>query len=171
MSSEYKFTERDPSLIQQATLCFLVKDNKVLLAMKKRGFAEGLWNGAGGKIKDEEIEEGAKRETKEEIDIDITEMEKVAVLHFYFPKDPIKDGWNQDVHVFIVREWSGEPKETEEMKPRWFDIDKLSFEKMWSDDSLWLPRVLTGEKIEGWFAMDDNNGIEAYKIKELKDVG
>ena len=33
-----------------STLCFLVKDNQILLAMKKRGFGEGKWNGVGGKV-------------------------------------------------------------------------------------------------------------------------
>lgn len=33
-----------------ATLCYLLKDDQVLLAMKKRGFGEGKWNGPGGKV-------------------------------------------------------------------------------------------------------------------------
>ena len=36
--------------MKQATLCLLVKDNEILLAMKKRGFGVGKWNGVGGKI-------------------------------------------------------------------------------------------------------------------------
>ena len=40
--------------LRQATLCFPVKDGKVLLAMKRRGFAAGKWNGAGGKVSPED---------------------------------------------------------------------------------------------------------------------
>ena len=38
----------------QATLCFLTKKDSVLLGMKKRSFAEGKWNGFGGKQNDTE---------------------------------------------------------------------------------------------------------------------
>jgi ADP-ribose pyrophosphatase YjhB (NUDIX family) len=49
----------------QSTLSFLIKDNKVLLAQKKRGFGVGKWNGVGGKKNsDETIEQTAKRETE-----------------------------------------------------------------------------------------------------------
>ncbi|OIP76236.1 MAG: hypothetical protein AUK09_02515 [Parcubacteria group bacterium CG2_30_36_38] len=38
--------------MKQATLCLLIKrDSKeILLAMKKRGFGVGKWNGVGGKF-------------------------------------------------------------------------------------------------------------------------
>ena len=32
------------------TLLFLRRDGQILLAMKKRGFGEGKWNGVGGKV-------------------------------------------------------------------------------------------------------------------------
>ena len=36
--------------MQQATLCILLNNDKILLAMKKRGFGAGKWNAVGGKI-------------------------------------------------------------------------------------------------------------------------
>ena len=38
--------------MKQTNLCFLLKDGKVLLGMKKRGFGAGKWNGFGGKLKE-----------------------------------------------------------------------------------------------------------------------
>ncbi len=163
------FADRNPKSIQQATLCFLVKDNEVLLAMKKRGFGVGLWNGSGGKIKiGESRKQAAKREVKEEVGIDVFNLRYMALLHFYFPDDPKKKDWNQDVHVFTTRRWSGEPLETEEMMPKWFKISEIPFDTMWPDDAYWLPHVLNGKKIEGWFAFDDNNKILDYLIKGQK---
>lgn len=54
--------------LRQATLCFLIKGSSILLAMKKRGFAAGKWNGSGGKPTDgdKSIEATAKREMFEE---------------------------------------------------------------------------------------------------------
>ena len=58
--------------VKEMTLGFLVKDNKVLLAMKKRGFGVGRWNGIGGKLEVNESPESAmKREANEEINIKI----------------------------------------------------------------------------------------------------
>ena len=37
--------------MQTETLCLLMRDNEILLAMKKRGFGVGKWNGVGGKVK------------------------------------------------------------------------------------------------------------------------
>ena len=48
------------------TLCLVVKENTILLGMKKRGFGVGRWNGFGGKLHEgESIEDAAKRETLE----------------------------------------------------------------------------------------------------------
>ena len=136
--------------------------------MKKRGFGAGLWNGIGGKVAlGETIELAAQREASEEIGIKIIQAKKAALLHFYFPQDPKKKGWNQDVHVFLVSKWEGEPQETEEMRPQWFGIPKIPFEAMWSDDPHWLPKVLAGEIILGWFSFDDNNKVSDYKIKNV----
>lgn len=44
------------------TLVMIMKDNRLLLGMKKRGFGKGRWNGFGGKVQGgETIIEAAKR--------------------------------------------------------------------------------------------------------------
>lgn len=137
--------------MKTANVCFLLKDDKVLLAMKKRGFGVGKWNGVGGKIADEEsVEESMVREAKEEIgvEIDPRDLEKIAINKFLFPE---KKGWGLLVHCFIARRWKGEPQESEEMRPQWFALDKIPYEQMWSDDKFWLPRALGGEKLKAEF--------------------
>ncbi len=137
--------------MKQTTLCFLVKDDRVLLAMKKRGFGVGRWNGVGGKLqKGETIEAAAVREIKEEIGVDVREdnLENIGKLSFSFQDN---QDWNQECAVFIVRDWHGEPTESEEMHPQWYQKDKVPFHEMWVDDPHWLPLVLAGKKIEGEF--------------------
>jgi hypothetical protein len=34
----------------ETTLLLLIKNNKIMLALKKRGFGEGKFNGVGGKL-------------------------------------------------------------------------------------------------------------------------
>ncbi len=148
-----------------ATLVFFVEDGKILLGMKKRGFGVNKWNGFGGKvIEGEEIESAAIREVFEEIGVKIKKLEKFGEIEFYFPH---KSEWNQVVHVFLARDWEGEIKETEEMKPKWFDINSIPYEEMWVDDKFWLPQVLEGKKIKAKFVFgQDNNSLIDYEVKE-----
>jgi 8-oxo-dGTP diphosphatase/2-hydroxy-dATP diphosphatase len=71
------------------TLCLIVKDDRVLLGMKKRGFGMGKWNGFGGKLHDgESIEDATRRETLEECGVIINTMEKAGMNTFTFEGDP-----------------------------------------------------------------------------------
>ena len=153
--------------MKQATLLFLIKDNQILLAMKKRGFGQGRWNGAGGKPKEgETIIETAIRETQEEIGVTPKNISQVATLDFYFQNKP---EWNQQVLVFISNDWEGEISESEEMKPRWFEIDKIPFESMWPDDPFWLPLILKNKKIKAEFTFGDKDIVLNQKVEEIRN--
>jgi ADP-ribose pyrophosphatase YjhB (NUDIX family) len=164
MSRLSTIKEKNTIALRQATLCFLIKDNSILLAMKKRGFAAGKWNGAGGKPKngDKTIEATARRETFEETMVIPRNLKKVAVLNFYFE---LQSDWNQQVIVFVTNEWNGTPTETEEMAPKWFDIKEIPYDQMWDDDILWLPKVLSGKIVEGNFLFDENQKMLEHDIK------
>lgn len=160
---EYKETLQKP--LRQATLCFLIRGDEVLLAMKKRGFGVGKWNGAGGKKDGEEtIEAAAEREVYEEIGVTVKDLEQVAVINFYFPHNL---DWGQQVHVYLAREWEGEPVESEEMLPKWFNKADIPFKDMWADDEHWLPQVLQGQKVEGDFIFGENEEILDHQLRLL----
>jgi len=151
--------------LRQATLGFLIKDNQILLAMKKRGFGVGKWNGVGGKPdKNETIEETSKREVGEEIGVEVLSQEIVAILDFYFE---CEESWNQQVVVFKISKWKNEPLESEEMAPQWYDVNKIPYDKMWVDDKFWLPKVLSGEKIKAKFVFGENETITEMKVEKL----
>jgi 8-oxo-dGTP diphosphatase / 2-hydroxy-dATP diphosphatase len=146
------------------TLCIIRKENKLLLGMKKRGFGEGRWNGFGGKVDDNEtINKSAIRELKEEVGIIAQELEKVGILAFEFENDEKL----LEVHVFLVKNFSGDIIETDEMRPGWFDIDNIPFDKMWSDDIFWLPLLLENKKFKGKFLFDKPSNTE-YSSKILE---
>ena len=147
---------------------FLTRNDEILLAMKKRGFGEGKWNGSGGKVQPgEEIEEAAKREVEEEIGVSVKNLIKVAVLNFYFIE---KREWDQQVTVYLTRDWQGEPAESEEMKPKWFKIKMIPYNKMWSDDSYWLPDVLEGKKVNADFLFGNNQQMIDKNIAYEKSL-
>lgn len=150
----------------KTTLCLLKKDDMILLAMKKRGFGEGKYNGVGGKLKENETpEEAMIRETEEEILVTPTKYEKVGEIDF----EEYYKGQKQNLvfHLYIVTEWLGEPSESDEMKPYWFKIDNIPYDKMFKDDQYWLPLILEGKKIKAYFQFDENWNLLSKKITEL----
>lgn len=141
---------QEEKVLLNATLCFLVKDNKVALALKTRKIGQGCWNGYGGGIDGIETPiQSAIRELKEEAEVEATpeDMDKVAIINFY---NTNSDGaiFICIVHVYVVHQWRGEPQPTETMiNPTWFDKELLPLEKMMPADKQWLPIVLSGKKI------------------------
>ncbi|MDQ3064823.1 MAG: 8-oxo-dGTP diphosphatase [bacterium] len=155
--------------MKQLTLLFLIKDSSVLLAMKKRGFGVGRWNGVGGKLEQNEtVEQAMIRECQEEICVIPTDYEKVAKIIFHEQYDQeIKELL---VDVFVAKKWDGEPTETEEMRPEWFEFQKLPFETMWPDDKYWLPEVLEGKKIVTEFDLDKNDQITHKMVRQVRQL-
>lgn len=158
--------------MRQDTLLFLLDDDtqEILLAMKKRGFGVGKLNGVGGKVgKGETVEAAAVREAQEEVGVKIQEKDlvKVGELKFYFKDKP---EWSINCHVFFTRAWTGEPAESEEMAPEWFDRTSLPFDRMWVDDKYWLPMVLRGDYVQAEFNFNnDGSELLRYKINGSKD--
>jgi mutator protein MutT len=134
-----------------------------LLALKKRGFGEGLWNGAGGKLeKGETPEQAMIRETQEEIGITPTVYKEMARLYF---EDWFKGERSKLVgYVFIATDFLGEPGESDEMRPQWFDLDSIPYSEMLEDDRYWLPEILAGNKIKGKIKYDGNMKLVSHKI-------
>jgi len=162
------------------TLCIVYKYPEILLGMKKRGFGSGLWNGFGGKVhpvksakggpasrkfnrvKKESIEEAAKRELREECGLTAVEMEKVGVIKFEFQGK--KDA--PEVHFFWVKKWTGNPAESEEMRPSWFQINNIPLDKMWPDDKYWIPIFLDNKKFKGKFLFGKKGEIINHELKQ-----
>lgn len=150
----------------QLTVLFLIKEDKVLLAMKKRGFGEGRWNGVGGKLEPgESIEQAVVRESQEEIRVTPTRFTKTARIIFHENHKGRLD--ILEVHVFLASAWEGKPSETEEMSPRWFQIDSIPYGEMWDDDPHWLPAVLAGKKLVCEFWLDKDDRLVQKSVKEV----
>jgi len=151
------------------TLILLVKDDQILLAQKKRGFGKGHWNGAGGKVEPgETIEQAMIRECQEEIMVTPRNYEQVARHTFEVHYNGAPE--TLEVHAFISDTWTGEPTETEEMRPQWFSKQDIPYKNMWQDDTYWLPRVLAGKKVVGHFTFDDQDKMLTHKIQEVDSL-
>jgi 8-oxo-dGTP diphosphatase / 2-hydroxy-dATP diphosphatase len=147
------------------TLCIIHRSGRVLLGMKKRGFGQGLWNGFGGKIhQGESLEEAALRECQEEAGIVPQGLIPKGTLTFSYTQNPDAP---HEVHVFATGAFTGQPVETEEMRPRWFAQDAIPYDSMWPDDKYWLPLLLEGKSFAGSFVFDETATILDYNIRTL----
>ena len=150
--------------MKQATLCFIIRDNKILLGKKKFGFGKDKYNGFGGKLNpNENPEQAAIRELFEESNLKASKITKVGEISYIFP-DKIE--FNQIVHIFLVDSYEGIEKETEEMLPKWFNIKEIPFNEMWDNDKYWIPLVLNSKKIKAEITQDETNTVK----KEIKIV-
>lgn len=149
------------------TLCIICQHPRILLGMKKRGFGEGKWNGFGGKVvPGETIEEAARRELKEEAGIEAGRLEKLGILEFEFIGEPD----TLEVHIFRSDDFSGEPTESEEMRPQWFHVDDTPFGQMWLDDRYWLPLFLERKKFTGRFVFGTDGSIADMELSEVGNL-
>ena len=152
----------------ETTLCLFRRDNKILLALKKRGFGQGKYNGVGGKLQDKETpEEAMIRECIEEIGAKPTKYEKVGYISFdeYYKEKLQKVAF----HLYIAYEWDGDLVESDEMVPYWFDLDKIPYDNMFPDDKYWLPLILDGKKINAYFSFDKDWNLLDKKIEDFKE--
>lgn len=152
------------------TLLFLRRGDELLLAMKKRGFGAGRWNGVGGKVDPgESIEQALVRECQEEIGVTPISYSKVAEHGFILDSEGAA-AWEMHVHTYIASVWAGEPSETEEMAPRWFKITEIPYHDMWQDDKYWLPQVLEGKILKTLFTFDGHDNLLSQKVKEVESL-
>jgi 8-oxo-dGTP diphosphatase/2-hydroxy-dATP diphosphatase len=158
--------------VKDVTNMYIVKDNKVLLGLKRRGFGAGKWNGFGGKLKeDETIEEAALRECNEECGLIPTKYYKAGIIDF-------GESYQMIDHVYICTSFVGTPFETEEMTPKWFSFDEIPYDSMWADDIYWLPILLSGKKFKATFIFENDtdltgtneNRVISYSLKEVDDL-
>ncbi|XP_053468753.1 oxidized purine nucleoside triphosphate hydrolase [Ictalurus furcatus] len=149
------------------TLVLVVQPGRVLLGMKKRGFGAGKWNGFGGKVDlGESIEQAARRELLEESGLTVDTLCKIGNITFEF----VGETELMDVHIFRADDYDGEPTESEEMRPRWFDIDKIPYGEMWADDVLWFPLMLQKKKFLGYFKFQGHDVILEHKLNEVQEL-
>lgn len=129
---------------------------RILLGLKKVRLGKGYWNSVGGHVEDgEEVHEAAIREVFEEFGLIAHQVEKMGLLKI----EGVLDEFIH-IHVFKVREYSGGPSESDELKPKWFKLGEIPFHNMWPNDKHWLPIFLNGDKFIGDFTYENGKLIK-----------
>lgn len=161
------YLDTQPELTR-ATVGYVVKDGTILLGLRKRvsfGLGESLIAGIGGKLEPDESDEAAlKREFMEEISVAVTSCRLMGHAVYLFPHKP---KWNQQVSIYLVDAWQGQPQETEDIRPLWAAQHALPKDRMWPDNLITIPAVLAGKRIEGIFLYEADGTIGEYELHEL----
>lgn len=143
------------------TLCFLLRDGQagaeVLLGLKRTGFGLGKIVGVGGHVEPGETDaQAVVREVCEEVSVVVLEedLDDAGLVRFVFPARP---EWDMSCRLFTARRWTGEPAESPEITPEWFNAAALPLERMWQDAEHWLPPVLAGRTIDVVVVLNEDN--------------
>jgi 8-oxo-dGTP diphosphatase len=129
----------------------------VLLGLKRTGFGTGKIVGIGGHVEPGESDaEAVVREVWEETGIVVrqADLAHAGVVEFLFPARP---EWSMSCRLFTARRWEGEPAESLEITPEWFDAEALPLERMWQDAEHWLPAALSGVPIDVVVVLAEDN--------------
>ena len=127
----------------------------------------GKWIGFGGKVEpNESILEGAIREVKEEcgLDLEPKDIKKLGVIDYEFDKIYIEG------HIFEVQNYYGEIEESEEMEPKWFEIENMPYDKMWKADEFWHPYFFRQQLFKAYSMYDHLGDVlmhYSYPVENL----
>lgn len=120
------FSEKSYTLV----FCRDQTNEKILLGMKKRGFGAGKWNGFGGKVEEgETVVQAAKRELEEECGLIVKEEDLESMGYLVFKMNGSKK--MMKVYVYQTKTWEGNPIESDEMRPQFFNEKEIPYEDMW----------------------------------------
>ncbi|MEO6201473.1 MAG: NUDIX domain-containing protein, partial [Cryobacterium sp.] len=112
--------------------------------------------GLGGNLEaGESALDAAVREVEEESGLVVTASDLVplGLLTYLFPH---RESWSQESSVFVCDEWTGTPRESDELNPEWFDVARLPVDQMWDDARHWLPGVLAGTPVRATFTFGED---------------
>ncbi|KAL1115924.1 hypothetical protein AAG570_005419 [Ranatra chinensis] len=130
----------------------LKKGDEVLLGLNKKGFSKNKWTLFGGFLQRKEtLLDAAIRYLKEQSGITVEKAEKIGKIE-------VKFGGVQEliqIHVFLAETFTGEPIETREVLPKWFNLGELPISEMWSDVPFWFDQVAGGKRVKAFFIYEN----------------
>lgn len=121
----------------ETVLCYLIKDEKVLMLYrnkKKIDINKGKWIGVGGHIEaNENSDEALIREVKEETNLDLISYDKRGIVEFY-----MTDGYFERTYVYTSNDFSGIMCECDEGVLQYFPMDEVLNLNLWEGDKVFL---------------------------------
>ncbi len=153
-----------PSFRLRTALIFVIKDNKVLMINKKKSI-----NVIGGKCDPSEvIIDCLHRECKEESNLDIINYEYRGLVT-YLNKD--KNIQSESMYIFVVSEFDGELKSSNEGEVSFVSISDIDYSKMYESDKDLFKAIFNNSFVTGTIKYNKDEllsqRLKIYNKKEL----
>jgi len=72
-----------------------------------------------------------------------------------------------EFHVFHSDACTGEPVESEEMAPKWFNADEIPYAQMWKDDEYWYPAFLERKCFRLFLVFNGTEEMLGHTLEEV----
>jgi 8-oxo-dGTP diphosphatase len=156
------------------TLCFVRRNNQILMLNRENAPTKGLWNGVGGKVENNETPlECVIREVKEETDIDISDIQIEDKGIITWEADHTFSG---GMYVFLVDIPKSHvyltPRKTDEGILDWKSVTWLLSEKNFGVGEMipsFLPIVLNDEKKYKYSCILQNDKLIEFKYEIIEE--
>lgn len=155
--------ENKPKDYQETVLCYIFKDDEVLMLKKnevKGDMNSSKWLGVGGHIEENESPDDAiLRETKEETGLTLTSYDLLGTIKFY-----MNGKYTEKIYVYAGYEVKGEMIACDEGLLQFFKKDEILNLSLWEGDKIFLRPLLENKKFKCSLYYNDEKLIN-YKIK------
>ena len=155
--------EKKPKDYQETVLCYIFKDDEVLMLKKnevKGDMNSSKWLGVGGHIEENESPDDAiLRETKEETGLTLTSYDLLGTIKFY-----MNGKYTEKIYVYAGYEVKGEMIACDEGLLQFFKKDEILNLSLWEGDKIFLRPLLENKKFKCSLYYNDEKLIN-YKIK------
>jgi 8-oxo-dGTP diphosphatase len=144
-----------------ATVCYLKKDNKVLMIKFSKKWGQ-VYAPPGGKFeKGESPLDCIIREYKEETGLTLLNPRLQGISYW-------QDSYEGIIFVYVANEFEGElTLNSSEGNLEWIDICDLVKIKQFEQNELFTPYLFKDELFEGKFRLDDKCSVLNYEIRKM----
>lgn len=144
-----------------ATVCYLKKDNKVLMIKFSKKWGQ-VYAPPGGKFeKGESPLDCIIREYKEETGLTLLSPRLQGISYW-------QDSYEGIIFVYVANEFEGElTLNSSEGNLEWIDINDLVKIKQFEQNELFMPYLFKDELFEGKFRLDDKCSVLNYEIRKM----
>ena len=144
-----------------ATVCYLKKDNKVLMIKFSKKWGQ-VYAPPGGKFKKGESPlDCIIREYKEETGLTLLNPRLQGISYW-------QDSYEGIIFVYVANEFEGElTLNSSEGNLEWIDICDLVKIKQFEQNELFTPYLFKDELFEGKFRLDDKCSVLNYEIRKM----
>lgn len=144
---------------QNATVCYLKKDNQVLMLKFSKKWGH-VYAPPGGKFESGESPiDCILREYKEETGLTLHNVKLQGISYW-------KDSVEGIIFVYICEEFEGTLTESKEGKLEWIDMEELTNLEQFEQNKLFTPYLFCKEIFEGKFLLDNQCRVLQYEMRE-----